>query len=244
MVVTPFINAFQQPTEQKTNMMLLCQHSISTKNIFKCDIITSFAEQFLSLVGGNVDLVDSIATTAVIVFIVEIDYELNNVTVTAISTRIEIHNAIEYNCDLMDRIILESHVCGIFNDITLIATGKLIEVVSLSLLLHTLSIIFDEFILHLYKLSTIECVYGNNGNVTIIINNFYKISDTVIVVGVFITVIYFVSEGIDGSSNIILSTQFDASIAQLILYSTAQSSISAIYCHTEVIVSVLLLYIF
>ena len=193
---------------------------------------------FRQIVGCNVDLVDLIATTAVIVFIIEIDYELNNVNVTSIPIRIEIHNAIGYNCDLMDRIIVECHVCGIFNGITLIAIGKLIEMLSLSLLLHTLSIIFDESILHLCKLSTTECVHGNNGNVTIIINNFYKISDTAIVVGVFVTVTYFVSEGIDGSSNITPSIQFDGSITQLILYSTAQLSISAIYCLTEVIVSV------
>ena len=132
-------------------MTLLYQRSISTKNIFKCDIITSFAEQCSSLVGCNADLVDSIATTALIVFIIEIDYELNNANVTSIPIRIEIHIAIGYNCDLMDRIIVESHVCSIFNGITLIAIGKLIEMLSLSLLLHTSSKIFDEFILHLTK---------------------------------------------------------------------------------------------
>ena len=60
-------------------------------------------------------------------FIIEINYELNNCNVTSIPIRIEFHNAMGHNCDGMDRIIVENHVCGIFNGITLIAIDKLIE---------------------------------------------------------------------------------------------------------------------
>ena len=205
---------------------------------------TSFVQRFSYIVGRNFDLIHpivTIAAIAAIVLVIRICYELNNVNSIAIRTGI--YNKIGYNCNLMDRVTIDNHVCGIFSRIALvIAIGIWIKISSLSLFLHVLLTIFDKIISHLCKLSTIECVDGNYSNVTIIVNNFYKVSGTAIVTGVFSIVIYFASKGINGSlSNITFSIGFDASIAafaQLILNSTVQLFIGAIYCCVEVIDSV------
>ena len=49
-------------------------------------------EEFSFIIGCNFDLIDPIAAIAVIVIIIEIDYELNNV-----NSRIEMDNGIGYN---------------------------------------------------------------------------------------------------------------------------------------------------
>ena len=153
---------------------------------------TSCGEQFFSIIGCNFDLMDLIAAIVVIMFVIEIEYELNNVN--SIAIRIEIDNRIGYNWDLMDRITVRSHVCDVFNGIVLVIVFcMLIKMSSLSLL-HILSFILGHSILYLHKLSKIECVYGNNSDVTINIYNFCKVSVTAIVGGMFSTVIYLACE--------------------------------------------------
>ena len=235
----PQLHSNNQLSERQ-NMTLLCHHQLSTKKIVKCNVVTkqaiyriSFAKPFFSIVGCNFDIIHPIATIAVIVFIMEIGYKLNNVN--QIAVRFDIHNIIRYNCDPMGRITGGSYVCAVLNEIAfVIAIDMLIKMLSLSWISHTLSLIFDENILLLYKPRTIECVYGNSSKVTIIMNNFHEISDTAIEVGIFLSVWHFVLQLIDGSPpSIILSTKFDASIAafsQLMLNSTAQLLISASYC--------------
>ena len=206
---------------KRQKKMQLYQHLVSTDNIIKRNTgmeqsmySTGLARQFSCiLIAGNAALIDPIATIAILVFIIGIDYRVNDVDLSVV--RIDIYNKIEYNWDRLDRVTQTRHVCDIFNGIAFgiaigIAIGILIEISSLS-------INFDETCPHLNTVSTIEFVYGNTSNGTIIISNFYKISGATIVVGVLIIDIYFVMQVTAGlSSNIIILYQFKR--VQIFLY--------------------------
>ena len=151
--------------------------------------------------------------------------------------RIDICNRMQYNGNFINRITAMGYVCGIFNNgiacvLFVIAIDIWIEVLvsSLSFVSYASSIIFEKT--GLKTPSIIECIYNNNNNVAITINNFYKISGAARIFEMFLIVIYFIIiiQLIDGLSlNIILLIGF----GELILHLTVQF---VNYCHIQVIV--------
>ena len=107
---------------------------------------------------------------------------------------------------------------------------------------HVLTIVFDKIALNLDKKHESECDHANDGNVTTIMNNFYKIRATSIVFGFFWDVLRFILQAIDTSSlNIALSIKFEAigiAIDGLTLTAAVPPSTSTVSHHSQVVYNV------
>ena len=131
------------------------------------------------------------------------------------------------------------------NDIfEMIFVFDILSKLSTSILLSdTITSMCNETSLNLNNLSKFQGGHGNSGCVIIIINNFYPISGTAIVIRFFSSGIYFIMQlkAMDKSSNTGLLIELKVMIVamyQLALELSIQSSIITIYSHTQAIYTV------
>ena len=117
-----------------------------------------------------------------------------------------------------------------------------------TLLLSFLEIKFDAINCNLDKLMNFACDYGGNSNLTIIIENMYKISFEAFVVAFVLSIIYHNMEIMDASpSNITILAESNAiilAIAQSGLNLAIRSSIHAVYFDALVIHTVCCVFYF
>ena len=112
------------------------------------------------------------------------------------------------------------------------AVDILIEISILAAFSYVLTIVFDRIALNLGKQHEFECDYANNGDVTLIMNDFYKTRATSIVFGFFWDVFCFILQALDTSpSNITLSIEFEAVVITI----DGLLLIFAVSLHTQVV---------
>ena len=150
-------------------------------------------------------------------------------------------NRMWYNLHVVDRSRVGIGDHDIFNVFVFVSDILMNVSISLSSS-NVLTMIFIEIASNSDKQSEFECDCGNNGQATVITNDFHKIHITPIVVGVFVDVFHFILQAMDTSSlNVALPIEFEAfivgvvAIAQLILNFAVSLSVTTVSSHTQVI---------
>ena len=148
------------------------------------------------------------------------------------------------DCDAIDQITIRVDANDTFNGVTIITD----ILITMSISLQRLDSLtnrfdgFDGFDSNLDQNSEYKCGYVNNIDTSAISNTWYKICAVTLVVGLFLTTIYFVIKVADALPlNIILWIEFDViivAVIQSILVLAVQSSIGAVDCDTPVIYNV------